>query len=375
MTIPGDPRLVRYRYGIFAGGKLKRWENAEWRKLDYCKFVNGLCTAEDKLDVSQRLYNELTHNPIALKYEEYEQKFAASNSILNQSCNVIMVSYFLPVVLSKSAKTGEWTAEWDSDHFAAFEMTEVSTIYVGTVRYKEGVLSEQDQRGVTLALKPFRCHPVFPENADQDVHFRVFCQYYLWQRLHDKVNVCGPLNEIVEDVKASGDLWAVFRSMHLLFRKKVIQLYHAGNLVWIHGYELMLLPDLLRRKLPGARIGFFFHAPFPTSDTWLTMFNREKLLNGMLAADQIGFHLNVYSRQFVATCCSLLGHNYYRNEFGQSVLDVAGREVLISSMHMGVDLPRLQQLCAAEGFVSRVGQWRDRFRGKTIVAGEHLCSD
>ncbi len=68
------------------------------------------------------------------------------------------------------------------------------------------------------------------------------------------------------------------------------------------------------------------------------MFNRELLLRGMLAADQVGFQLSTYAGHFLSTYCCLLGHNYYLNQFGwkrgdQSVISVDGREVVVSSMH------------------------------------------
>ena len=54
--------------------------------------------------------------------------------------------------------------------------------------------------------------------------------------------------------------------------------HRAGDLVWVHDYQLLLVPELLRRRLPTARIGFFLHIPFPSSEVLRTLPHRERLL-------------------------------------------------------------------------------------------------
>ena len=73
-----------------------------------------------------------------------------------------------------------------------------------------------------------------------------------------------------------------------------IHLTHACALhvqVWIHDYHLMLLPSYILRKLRTARVGFFLHIPFPSSEIFRTIPVRDELLRGILNADLIGFHI------------------------------------------------------------------------------------
>ncbi|RYH28698.1 hypothetical protein EON65_11220 [archaeon] len=62
--------------------------------------------------------------------------------------------------------------------------------------------------------------------------------------------------------------------MHTLFRERILEVFQQNYLIWIHGFHLMLLPTFLRRRLPHAKIGYYFHTPFPSSELWRTMARR-----------------------------------------------------------------------------------------------------
>lgn len=68
---------------------------------------------------------------------------------------------------------------------------------------------------------------------------------------------------------------------------KTEQVYNEGDMVWVHGFHLLLLPSFLTRVLRTARVGLFLHTPFPSSEIFRTLPFREDLLRGMLNADQV----------------------------------------------------------------------------------------
>lgn len=67
----------------------------------------------------------------------------------------------------------------------------------------------------------------------------------------------------------------------------VLQVYNEGDMIWVHGFHLLLLPSFLTRVLRTARVGLFLHTPFPSSEIFRTLPFREDLLRGMLNADQV----------------------------------------------------------------------------------------
>ena len=91
-------------------------------------------------------------------------------------------------------------------------------------------------------------------------------------------------------------LWAAYTAVNRKFADAVVQCFNEGDLIWIHGFHLMILPSFLTRRIPMAKVGLFLHTPFPSSEIFRTLWCREDLLRGMLNADQVGFHLFEYAR-------------------------------------------------------------------------------
>src|SRR6185437_3804694 len=101
--------------------------------------------------------------------------------------------------------------------------------------------------------------------------------------------------------------WETYQQVNAKFADAIIRAYEPGSLIWIHDYQLMLVPDLVRRQLPEARIGFFLHIPFPSPDVFRILPWREHILRGMLGADLIGFHTFSYQSHFADALLHLLG--------------------------------------------------------------------
>ena len=146
------------------------------------------------------------------------------------------------------------------------------------------------------------------------------------------------------------ELWAAYNTVNRKFAEVVVQYFNEGDLVWIHGFHLLILPSYLTRRIPMAKVGIFLHTPFPSSEIFRTLWCREDLLRGMLNADQVGFHLFEYARHFLTCCRRLLGLNYgmIPDASGGHTLaiDTNGRHVAVTSIHAGVEPPVLNQILA-----------------------------
>ena len=73
-----------------------------------------------------------------------------------------------------------------------------------------------------------------------------------------------------------------YEAVNVQFADAVAARYEPGDLVWIHDYQLMLVPQLVRDRVPDARIGFFLHIPFPSSEIFRMLPQRERMLEGLL---------------------------------------------------------------------------------------------
>ena len=137
---------------------------------------------------------------------------------------------------------------------------------------------------------------------------------------------------LIDQVPLRVEHWDVYESANAHFADAVVAQYRPGDRIWVHDYQLMLLPALLRRRLPTARIGFFLHIPFPADEVFATMPAREAVLRGLLGADLVGFHTPAYARHFADSVTRVL-----RMPAAPDAVAVEGRTVRVGVFPMGVD--------------------------------------
>ena len=122
-------------------------------------------------------------------------------------------------------------------------------------------------------------------------HYHGFANRVLWPLCH----------YLIDRVPIEAAGWDAYRQVNQAFAQVVFDNYRSGDTIWVHDYQLMLLPAMLRARLPGARIGFFLHVPFPSSEVFRTLPWRREILSGLLGADLVGFHTFAYLRHFAAS--------------------------------------------------------------------------
>ena len=103
------------------------------------------------------------------------------------------------------------------------------------------------------------------------------------------------------------DTWAAYAEANQRFCDVVVEQYKEGDRIWVHDYHLMLLPRLLRERLPDAAVGFFLHIPFPASDIFSLLPRGDELLSGVLGADLAAFHTHTHLQHFRRSVRRLLG--------------------------------------------------------------------
>ncbi len=101
--------------------------------------------------------------------------------------------------------------------------------------------------------------------------------------------------------------WHAYRDANERFADAVASRVRKGDLVWAHDYQLMLVPQLIRERSPEARIGFFLHIPFPSSEVFRILPEREDVLLGLLGADSIAFQTHGHLHNFRRSLLQVLG--------------------------------------------------------------------
>jgi trehalose 6-phosphate synthase/phosphatase len=129
--------------------------------------------------------------------------------------------------------------------------------------------------------------------------------------------------------------------------------YRSGDTIWVHDYQLLCLPSLLRERLPDARIGFFLHIPFPSSEVYRILPWRMEVLEGLLGADLIGFHTYGYLRHFTTSLVHLMG---LEAEVDRVIFD--RREVRLGVFPLGIDAARFEALASDPDVINEAASIR-----------------
>jgi len=205
-----------------------------------------------------------------------------------------------------------------------------------------GRITELDvgQRQAILALlEASSAVPVELDDEEQRIYHDHICNGVLWPLCHDRLDRL-PLRL---------DGWEVYERVNQRFADAVAARYRSGDIVWVHDFQLMRAPSLLRRALPEARIGHFFHVPFPNPELFLTLPPRRHLLEGMLGADVIGFHTHRYRGHFVAALRRQLGLEMDEHE----MVRWEGRRIRLLVAPMSVDARDVATRAAAPPISAR----------------------
>ena len=99
--------------------------------------------------------------------------------------------------------------------------------------------------------------------------------------------------------------WPTFRQVNWAFAEAAAAEVSDDGVVWIHDYNLWLVPGYLRQLKPNVKIAFFHHTPFPNPDMFNVLPWREEIIKSLLQADAVGFHISRYSNNFKAVARSL----------------------------------------------------------------------
>lgn len=156
-------------------------------------------------------------------------------------------------------------------------------------------LTEQEKRSVIKKLATYNCYPVFLSKQQIDDFYSGYSNSVLWPLFHSM-----PINK-----NNPGQLkqWSsAYKAVNQLFADAITASMLKNSQVWVHDYQLLLLPQLLRAKQPKSSIGFFLHIPFPDINIFANFIPAKTLIKGVLGADLIGFHTPGYVHNFLAYC-------------------------------------------------------------------------
>ena len=199
---------------------------------------------------------------------------------------------------------------------------EGDSIWIGWTGLAEEDIPEDLLPEVSKKAKQQDCIAVSLTTDEIDKFYYGFSNRTIWPLFH----------YFMEYTEFHPDHWDAYLQVNQKYADVVVDHLDDGDTVWVHDYQLLLLPDMIRKKRPNVTIGFFNHIPFPSYEVFRTLPWREEILRGMLGADLIGFHTYDYERHFLRSVSRICRYDINFNS-----VNLGNRIVKSDSFPMGID--------------------------------------
>ncbi len=236
---------------------------------------------------------------------------------------LIVVANRLPITIAK--KEGKFTFRQSPGGLAvglASLPKSLERLWLGWPGLSSEHFKPEEKDRVREQLAGENCTPVFLSQRHIDQYYLGFCNKTIWPLFH-----YFPVRTVFEQ-----RFWKSYKQVNHLFRDEVLKIARPGDSVWVHDFQLMLLPGMLREKMPDLEIGYFLHIPWPSFELFRLLPWREALLEGLLGADLIGFHNYDYVRHFLSSVSRIAGLEHTLGE-----VSVDNRSVKVDAFPLGID--------------------------------------
>jgi trehalose 6-phosphate synthase/phosphatase len=218
----------------------------------------------------------------------------------------------------------------------------------------QSVPEELQQKVIDHSFSDFNSYPVFLNEESMEAFYHGFCNSTIWPLFH----------YFPSYAQFNADHWNQYKEVNRIFCDAVVKVAKPDDLIWVQDYHLMLLPQMLRERLPEASIGFFLHIPFPSFEVFrvLPKMWRAGILIGLLGADLIGFHTHHYTQYFLRCALRILG---YEHSFGQ--ITIGNRIAIADTFPMGIEFKKFQEGPKTPQVIQEYSSLRDNFGNRKVI--------
>tara|TARA_X000001036_G_scaffold439661_1_gene491627 strand:- start:58 stop:2262 length:2205 start_codon:yes stop_codon:yes gene_type:complete len=235
----------------------------------------------------------------------------------------IIVSNRLPVQITKlensyvfNTTSGGLATGMDSVHQGK------NSLWIGWPGIASDSIDDDSYKPLINSLKKLNYYPVSLNKKEIDDFYYGLPNKCIWPLFH----------YFIEFSRFDEKYWDSYVEINKKFSEIVINNIEKGDIVWIHDYQLLLCPKMIKDIRPDVTIGFFLHIPFPSFEIFRIFPWRVQLIEGILGADLIGFHTYDYQRHFLSSVKRILKYEVSFNK-----VSLPSREVTVNTFPMGID--------------------------------------
>ena len=219
--------------------------------------------------------------------------------------------------------------------------------------------SEEEEKLISEHLEKFNFHPVFLSSDQILNYYEGYSNSTLWPLCH----------YFYTFIEYENLYWNTYKQVNELFARTTLNLIGPDDIVWVQDYQLMLLPQMIRKSVDNVSIGYFHHIPFPSYELFRVLPERAELLEGLLGADLIGFHTHDYMRHFVSAAERVLVDIRFR--FDQVLLN--NRIAYVDAFPMGINFDLYYNAIQQPEVQAKVDAMRETYgKHKLILSVDRL---
>ncbi|MFW6368758.1 MAG: bifunctional alpha,alpha-trehalose-phosphate synthase (UDP-forming)/trehalose-phosphatase [Spirochaetota bacterium] len=227
------------------------------------------------------------------------------------------------------------------------------SLWVGWSGIADDTVSSQEREYIRRTLRDEYQSVTIPmDQQDLQSFYYGFCNNVIWPLFH----------YFPTYVQYDPVTWESYYEINHRFFQAIRDVAEPDDHIWIHDYQLMLLPAMVREELPDARIGFFLHIPFPSYELFRLLPWRQELLRGMLGADLVGFHTYDYARHFLSSIRRLLGLD---NNLG--VVRDRNRMSKVDVFPMGIDYEKYSTAHESDAVQQEIETVRSSVSNRQVI--------
>ncbi|MBX6392382.1 MAG: glucosylglycerol-phosphate synthase, partial [Burkholderiales bacterium] len=208
------------------------------------------------------------------------------------------------------------------------------------------------------------CARVQMSKQDVDIFYKRFSKEAFWPMLHT----------FWERAQFREDHWQVFLRVNRTFAEAAAAEAAPGAVVWIHDYNLWMVPAYLRELRPDVKIAFFHHTHFPSADVFNVVPWRRQIIGSLLQCDYVGFHVPRQVENFVDVVRGVTPMKIVHREhcaprfltYGCAVgvdqvtteIEVLGKRVRLGAHPVGLDVGRVEEILKRPAVRRQIGELR-----------------
>jgi trehalose 6-phosphate synthase len=208
----------------------------------------------------------------------------------------------------------------------------------------------------TLPDLAARLVPISLKKQQVENYYHGFSNRTLWPLFHN----------LADRVVIERRWWRDYCDVNERFASRALEVAPPNALLWIHDYQLMCAPALLRRAGGARPIGFFLHIPFPDADLFARLPWRDHLIDGLLGADVVAFQTEEFRRNFVRTCLRLKAD---ATVDGERVRFGDGRSVLTATHPISIDATAMRAQARGEPVRNALAKLRTKLGEQRVIVG------